>query len=87
MSSEAFSLALTKDECEVVQKVWQFSRLMLAAGILDLEQLGDYMEKPWKWQPEFEIWFQHGCPDLDDKAEKFDAFAEACFSLFEEKTL
>jgi hypothetical protein len=84
MPSEALSLALNPDECEVVQKVWKFSRILCAAGVMDSDQLGDFMEKPWKWQPEFDLWHAHGRPDLDGSAEKFDAFAGACLRLFDD---
>lgn len=49
------SLLLTQDEERAVQKVWRFSRILCAAGVLDNEQLGDYMDKPWKWQREFDL--------------------------------
>ena len=71
------NLLLTQAECQTVQKVWQFSRILCAAGLLDDDHVGHYMEKPWKWQTEFEIWQVRGCPDLDGDAEAFDAFADA----------
>ena len=78
------TLRLTLGEEQAVQKVWQFSRILCAAGVLDYEQLGDYMDKPWKWQQEFDIWHCRGCPDLDGDAGAFDAFAEVLRRLFDD---
>ena len=74
------SLLLTQDEERAVQKVWRFSRILQAAGVLDNEQLGDYMDRPWKWQQEFDLWHSRGCPDLEGDAGAFDAFAAAVLS-------
>jgi hypothetical protein len=84
VTSEALSLALTQDECEVVQRVWKFSQILCAAGLLYPEHVGDFMEKPWKWQPEFDLWHAHGCPDLAGDAGKFDAFSAAGLRLFDD---
>ena len=71
------ALVPTGEEHQVVLRLWDFSRILRAAGLLDDDQLGYFFEKPWKWQPEYDLWVAHGRPDLDGDAGAFDAFAEA----------
>ena len=71
------SLIASDSEHNAVRRVWEFSRILRAAGLLDDDQLDYYFEKPWKWDREFALWHGMGRPDLDGDAEAFDAFAEA----------
>jgi hypothetical protein len=71
------SLIASDSEYNAVQRVWKFSRILRAAGLLPADQLDYYFEKPWKYDREFAVWHSMGCPDLDGDACRFDAFAEA----------
>lgn len=71
------SLIENNDELHAVQRVWNFSRILRAAGLLPEDQLGHYFEKPWKWDREYRVWQARGCPDLDGDACLFDDFARA----------
>lgn len=71
---------LTGAEHRSALRLWDFSRVLVAAGLLDDDQVGYFFEKPWKWEREHAVWRAHGCPDLNGDADRFDAFAEAARS-------
>ena len=75
---------LTWVEHRAALRLWEFSRILRAAGLLDDDQVGYFFEKPWKWEREHAVWQSHGCPDLDGDADRFDAFAEAAQQGVEE---
>lgn len=83
MTAQTPTLELTQDEHRAVLRLWEFSRILRAAGLLDDDQVGYFFEKPWKWEREHALWQSRGCPDLDGDAGAFDAFAEAAAQVSE----
>ena len=35
-----------------------------------------FLSKPWKWQQEYDVWLEHGCP-VDEHSARFDELMEA----------
>jgi len=70
------TLIENNDEHHAVLRVWNFARILRAAGLMPPDE-NEYFERPWKWDREYSIWRSRGCPDLDGDATLFDDFAQA----------
>ncbi len=66
------------DEIVVRDDGLRFLRALLAVQP-DLDWIY-LLEKPWKWQREYELWQEHGRP-TDPAADTFNVFTEAVDSL------
>lgn len=49
------------DDREAVSRIFGFATVLREAGAL-AEDTDQYFERPWKWQPEYELWLQAGSP-------------------------
>jgi hypothetical protein len=57
-----------------------FAAILVAGdGFADPEAILDYIEKPWKWAPEYAEWVNAGRPSPDDAA--WDTFAAKLTAL------
>jgi len=55
------ALAASDAEREVVGRVYEFGLVLRAAGLMPADE-GEYFERPWKWQGEYESWLGAGRP-------------------------
>lgn len=60
-----FNQFISPGEREVIGRVYSFGMILQAASALPPNEL-EFWEKPWKWQPEYEIWLKSGCLNEDD---------------------
>lgn len=67
MTAQTPTLSLTQGEHEAVLRLWDFSRILIAAGLLDDDQVGYFLEKPWKWEREHALWQAAGRPSPSDE--------------------
>lgn len=48
-----------------VVRVFEFAEVLRAADLMPLDE-DEYFERPWKWQTEYEVWTDCGCPSIPD---------------------
>lgn len=61
VGGRASALAASDAERETVGRVYEFGLVLRAAGLMPADE-GEYFERPWKWQPEYESWLGAGMP-------------------------
>lgn len=75
---DQFRVFIEPGDRAVIAKVYSFGMILHAASALPPDER-EYWEKPWKWQPEYEIWLDSGSPNEDD--EGWDAFVTRLITM------